>query len=266
MVKAELDTPTIYDQCWNPQAYLRQYYTQSFIPDDEVVIQQRLVAFLKQQGRTFARAIDVGCGPTVHLLTALAPYVGEFHLADYLQENLVAVGQWLRNEEGAHNWDLNISYVLELETQRPVSTAEVEARKQQIRQKITALSCCDIRRSQPLGKNAAYDFVLSAYCVDAATNSKQEWQQWLGNLLTLCAENGTVMLISAHQAQHYLIANQFFPFAQVEASDIQTALLTAGFDPQQTLLETIPIKTWAEAGFDHIIIAIATKRSGRGSW
>ena len=164
----------IYDQRWNAQAYLRQYYSQDFIPDDEEAIQQRLVAYLQRSGKTFARAIDVGCGPTVHLHTALAPYVNELHLADYLPENLRAVEQWLRDEPEAHNWDGNIEYVLALETQAQVTPDAIAARKRLMRQKVTALKHCDVRQPHPLGEPADYDLVLSAYCVDAATDAQPQ--------------------------------------------------------------------------------------------
>lgn len=260
------DALNLYDQCWNPRGYLRQYYSQPFIPDDEAAIQQRLVAYLQGTGRTYRRALDFGCGPTVHLLTALAPYVGELHLADYLPENLHEVEKWLRDEAGAHNWDPNIRYVLELETQAAVTQVEIEARKQLMRQKVTALKHCDIRQPKPLGDGAVYDLVLSAYCVDAATNSKAEWRQWLKHLLSLCAEGGTVVLISARHAQQYQVADKVFPEASVDETDIAVVLAMAGFDPQRTVIETVPVRTWAEVAFDSIVIAIATKRSGSGSW
>lgn len=247
----------IYNELWNPQEYLRQYYSQDFIPDDEEAIQQRLVAFLKRSGRTFARAIDVGCGPTVHLHTALAPYVGQLHLADYLPENLRTVEQWLCDEPGAHNWDLNIKYVLELETEKPVSEPDVKARKQLMRQKVTALKHCDVRQTQPLGEDAAYDLVFSAYCVDAATDSKPKWRNYVANLLSLCG--GTVFMVSSRNAEQYQVADKSFPEAHVDEADIAQAFIAAGFDSSRTKIETVPIRTWAELAFDSIVIAIAGK-------
>ncbi len=258
-MKINAYNPNIYDQQWNPQEYLRQYYSQDFIPDDEEAIQQRLVAFLKHTGRTFARAIDVGCGPTVHMHTSLAPYVGELHLADYLPENLSTIEQWLRDEPDAHNWDINIKYVLELEAESPVSDSAVETRKQLMRQKVTALKRCDVRQAQPLGESAVYDLVLSAYCVDAATNSKDEWRQWMGNLLTLCAEGGMAVLLSSNKAQRYQVADNFFPEANVDETDMAAALDAAGFNQRRTMIETVPIKTWEELAFNSIVIAIVEK-------
>lgn len=258
-MEIKTEKPNIYDQLWDPQAYLRQYHSQEFITDDEEAIYQRLVAFLKRTGRTYKQALDVGCGPTVYLHTALAPYVGELHLADYVPENLSEIQKWLQGEAGAHNWDSNIRHVLEIERQTQVSKAEIEERKALMRRKVTTLKRCDLRQTQSLGKGAAYDLVLSAYCVDAATDSKQEWQRLTRNLLSLCADGGTIVLISSRKARRYKIEDKCFPEANVDETDIAEALAGAGFDPQHTQIEVVPIKTWAELAFDGIVIAIAEK-------
>lgn len=261
-----MQQPNIYDQLWNPREYLRQYYSQDFIPDDEEAIYQRLIAYLQGKGRMFARALDFGCGPTVHHLTPLAPWVEEIHLADYLPSNLQEVGKWLRAEPGAHDWDNKIRRGLEIETQGDVSEAAIEARKHLLRSKVTALKPCDVRQPQPLGDGTVYDLVLSAYCVDAATDSRDEWRRLMGNLLTPCAQGGTVVLLSARRARRDQVDDKFFPEASVDETDIAAALVAAGFDLLQTQIEAVPTRTWAELTFDSIVIAIATKRSGRDSW
>ncbi|MGE0103370.1 MAG: guanitoxin biosynthesis pre-guanitoxin forming N-methyltransferase GntF [Blastocatellales bacterium] len=253
------DQPTIYNRLWDPQEYLQEYYSQNFIPDDEEAIQQRLVAFLKSSGRTFRRAIDVGCGPTVHLHTALAPYVDELHLADYLPENLTVVERWLKDEPDAHNWDLKIKHVLQLENGGPVSQSMLEDRKALMRQKATKLKTCDLRCTSPLGRKEVYDLVISAYCVDATTDSKHEWHKIVDNLLSLCSANGAVFIVSALKSRSYLIGGKVFPFAFLDEKDIEQALIAAGFNLNHISLETIPIHTWAELAFNNIAIAIAAK-------
>lgn len=246
----------IYDLQWNPQEYLRQYYSQDFIPDDEEAIYQRVIAYLQSKGRTFTRALEFGCGPTVHHLTPLMPWVEEIHLADYLSANLQEVGKWLWAEPDAHDWDINIRRALEIETQSEITKEAIEARKELIRSKVTALKPCDARRAQPLGDGAVYDLVFSAYCVDAATDSKQEWRQLMSNLLRLCADDGVAIIVTSHKAQHYLVGSQNFPFANIDECDLSDVLVAAEF---QVTLETVTIKDWTEAGFDGIVIAIAEK-------
>ena len=253
------DNSNIYNELWTPREYLRQYYSQDSIPDDEEAIYQRLIPYLKREGRRFTRAIDFGCGPTVHLLTPLAPWVEEIHLADYLPGNLREVQKWVQAEEDAHNWDINIRRALEIEGGIPPSQTEVETRKNLLRRKVTALKHCDLRQSDPLGDGEVYDLLLSAYCVDAATDSTDEWRQLIGNLLTLCADGGTVVLLSARKSRHYKIGDNEFPEAEVDEGDIAAALAAAGFDLRAAAIEAVPINSWADAGIDSVVIAIARR-------
>ncbi len=250
----------IYDQVWNPREYLRQYYSKDYIPDDEEAIYQRLIPCLKRKGRRFTRALDFGCGPTVHLLTPLVPWVEEIHAADYLPGNLLEIRKWLAAEADAQNWDLNIKRVLEIETRAEVNGEQLEARKQLLRSKVTTLKHCDVRQVHPLGDASVYDLVLSAYCVDAATDSKQEWRQLMRNLLALCADGGLAVIVTSRKSQHYKVGDKRFPYANVDEEDLAAALMTSGFDPDSAQIEAIQIKDWAAEGFDSIVIAIAEKR------
>ncbi|MBI1760811.1 MAG: hypothetical protein HYR56_05170 [Acidobacteria bacterium] len=263
--------PNIYDQHWDARAYLRHYYSQAFIPDDEEAIYQRLIPYFQQRGqqraqhggRRFARALDFGCGPTLHHLNLLAPWADELHAADYLPGNLQEIQRWLRAEPEAHDWDLKIRRVIEVETQAAVTDAMLAARKALLRQRLTTLKPCDVRQADPLGDGSQYDLLFSAYCVDAASDSAAEWRLWMQNLLTLCRDDGVVLLVSSSKARQYRIGNQLFPEANIDANDMSAALLAAGFSPQRIRLETVAIKDWAEDAFNAITIAIAEKGAAR---
>jgi len=70
-------TTNIYEQFWNPKSYLQQYYSTPNVSDDEQANFRFLSGGLQQMGRHFHRAIDVGCGPTLHHAMAITPYVDE---------------------------------------------------------------------------------------------------------------------------------------------------------------------------------------------
>ncbi len=251
----------VYKARWDARAYLHQYYSKSYIPDDEEAYYNRVIPYFKNTGRRYARAIDFGCGPTVHLLTPIAPWVDEIHLADYMPGNLVEIHKWLQGDAGAHNWDLNVGRVLEIEAGTVVTPLEIEARKKLLRRNITALKECDVRQTDPLGDRSKYDLLLSAYCIDAATDSKQEWRRMMGNMLSLCADGATVVLLSARNSDHYDVEDSKFPCANVNEEDFLFSLSTAGFDETQASIKAIEIKDWADDGIDSIFIAIATRGS-----
>jgi len=156
---------------WNPDAYLKQYYSSSEVAEDEQIILHFLVRFFKDQNHSFLRALEVGCGPTLHHVIPLVPFVQEITLADYLQPNLDKIELWLQDNPAAHKWDTYISRILELELEKKPNRHAIEERKRVMREKIT-VRCVDLHQQNPLGTYETYSLVTAFYCADSATSSK----------------------------------------------------------------------------------------------
>ena len=249
----------IYEQLWNPQEYLSQYYSGNYVADDEKANFEFMVTWLKQSQRIYERGIDFGCGCTLHHVMPLVPYVGEIHLADYLPENLVELQKWLDNKPEAHNWDTYFREVLALEGNQDISANDLALRKQQLRRKITALKLGNIRNSQPLPDDSTYDLVVSFYCLEAVTSSKAEWRTLMSNLGRLVAPGGTLFLSAIRKCQFYTVMEKKFPVAAMNETDFTAVLTENGFDPAHTEIQVIQIADWAEQGFDSICIVKAEK-------
>ena len=93
--------------------------------------------------------LEIGCGPTVHHVLPLAPFVSEIHMADYLPDNLEQVRRWRDGVPDAHRWNHYTALTLSLEG-RETTNAEIERRETDTRRKITSLLHCDLKRDQPL--------------------------------------------------------------------------------------------------------------------
>ena len=70
----------IYHQAWQPGEYLQQYYATAEVAEDERINATLLSQWLRSAGRTFERALEFGCGPTIHHAALLAPFVKEHYL------------------------------------------------------------------------------------------------------------------------------------------------------------------------------------------
>ena len=261
MAKQSKDA-TIYDRLWDPKEYLKYYYSSDHIAghieDDDVPIFEHLISFLKRANRTFSKAIDFGCGPTPHHIFPVVSYAEELHFADYVPENLQEIKNWLEDKSNAHNWDLIIKDILKMEGLNPVSSQEVEKRKKLVREKVTNLKLGDLRNSHPLSDGSVYDLVLSFYCADAATNSKEEWQQYMNNLFNLVQSEGMIFIVSLDSAEEYYVEEKIFPNANVTKDDLHLVLTNnSKFDPQSIEIEVISNSDWAEDGFEGILIAHA---------
>ena len=208
------DHGRMFEQDWQPQAYLQEYYPTDTVTADEQAILAYLVRYLKSTGRRFRDAIEVGCGPTIHHSVPVVPYVDELHVADIVPTNLSTVRAWLTAAPNAYDWDLYVRTVLELEGGTSgIAEHTVAQRKQQVRATVSALKHIDLRDPQPLGEQRTYELVLSFYCADSATASKPEWRVLMQHLLTLLAPGGTLIVSALRQAPYYTVGDHRFPSA-----------------------------------------------------
>ncbi len=249
-----------FDKDWVPADYLNEYYKTQEVAPDEDAIYRFVFETLKRSGRTYERAIEFGCGPTIHHSLPLVSWCQQLHLADYLPSNLAEVARWLRADPDAHNWDVYVHGVLEREWESiegPVSSEAIEIRKQLLRDRVTALKQGDIRRSAPLEDNAQYDLVTSFYCADSITASKEAWRQYIRNLSSLLAPGGLLILSALHQAKHYSAGRNRFPSANISASDMEEVLSEEKFIPHSVKVRVEYFSGWEEEGFDGVCMASA---------
>jgi hypothetical protein len=244
---------------WRPGDYLKQYYTTASIPSDELAIYNFIIHYLQAEQPHFVKALDFGCGPTVHHMIPFIPYVEEFHLADYLPANLLALQQWLYGEPGAHNWDMYIEGILQLEGITQPSPAELERRKAQMRSKMRRIKQGNLFWKHPCRDGATYPLVLSFYCADSATHSKSQWRIFMRHLFSLIESGGTLILSALHNTTQYKVGRRCFPSAQVNENDMYTILSEEQFCKKTLDIRVINISGWEEEGFDSIILVKAQK-------
>lgn len=251
----------IYDQEWHPKEYLSQYYSSQSVADDEAENFKFLIDFLSSSDKKNETCLDFGCGCTLHHMMPLSPYVSEIHLADYMASNLAEIQSWLDETATAHNWDVYFQGVLELEAQSQISEISLNARKQELRGKITQLKTADIRSNTPLSSELSYDLVTSYYCAEAVASSKTEWEMMFANLSTLVSPGGTLISSVMRHCDFYMVGNKKFPSAHVDENDIAQVLVQNNFDLEKSEIRVAEVEDWAEEGFDGICMVRAEKKA-----
>lgn len=153
----------VYERLWDPREYLRQYYAIPHVSEDE----RAHIAFARRQfaraGRRFARAVEVGCGPTLHHALLLAAHVDALWLADYLPANLEECRRSLAGEPGAHDWGVSVSGM------QPAAVADPW---QVLRERVAGLLPVDVLAARPLGADDSFDLVASYYCIECAGGAR----------------------------------------------------------------------------------------------
>lgn len=206
---------------------------------------------------TLDTALEFGCGPTIHHAAMLVPFVRSIHLADYLPQNLEQVRRWLNGHPEAHNWDVYLAGALAEEgLTRPEDLVE---RKEQLRQRVTALKQGNIRQENPLGDGATYDLVASFYCLEAVTADRAEWALFLARLARLVRPGGILLLGAVRRCNVYHVFEREFPTTYLDESDFAAELPRVGFPAEQTVIRVAEGVGWGEQGFDSVLCVRAVK-------
>jgi hypothetical protein len=245
-----------YQRRWSASQYLREYYSGASISDDECANAKFIAEQLRALGRTFPLALEFGCGPTVHHGAALAPYVKQLHLADYLPENLAEIRRWLSADPQAHDWDPYLMGVLAAEG---LSSPEaLSARKALLRTLVTEMRIADIRCPVPLRDPGQYDLVASYYCAEAVATSRAEWRTYLAHLAGLVAPAGLLLMGAARHSQAYRVLDYAFAQAHIDETDFASELPALGFPASGTVVEIFN-SGWQANGFESICCVRAIK-------
>ncbi|NWR36732.1 NNMT methyltransferase, partial [Tachuris rubrigastra] len=221
-----------YQRSFDPQAYLKEYYSLS---DSQRGANLFLMQNLRSLHKMFSldglrgdTLIDVGCGPTIYQLLSACEHFHEIIALDYTDQNRWELERWLRNEEGAFDWVPVVKYVCELEGDR-----EKWAEKQEkVRKKVKQVLKCDVTKANPTGPVSLppADCILSTLCLEGACKDLPTFHCALRNIGTLVKPGGHLVLVTVLGETYYAFNNQVFSCLRLEKHEVEVAVEAAGFE------------------------------------
>lgn len=241
---------------WRAGEYFQDYYGTQ-VDADELAAIRFQVQFLRQAARRFDRAIEYGSGPTLMRALAAAPAVERLDMADWLPGNLDRLRQWAEDGPQADNWGRFARYALECEGIAAPGDEAVCDREGRTRKMLGELLWTDARRPHPLGeaRSRSYDLLISGFCVDCLTESREEWHACLGNVLSLVRPGGAAIVFALRDCAGYRVADQWFPAARVTRQMLTSALTECGLDPGSLQVAECDLPSHAHQGYEGILMA-----------
>lgn len=249
---------------WDPQQYLKEYCTG--VGQDEMETIKYEASTLKSRRREFPFVKDdlvvaeIGSGPTISHIIPVAPYAKEIHMYEYLPQNRREIERWLSREEGAHDWSQFTDYTLRCEGNLIPSREDIEAREEEVREKVKLVEELDLGDKSSLDKvrRKGYDFVVSAYCADSATDDKEVWARYMRSIASFVAPTGTLMLTSLKRAKLYVVGDKYFPSANIDEYDLRK-VLELDFYPKSIRIINKKIPRHKSQGYGGILLSRAIK-------
>ncbi|GIF01468.1 guanitoxin biosynthesis pre-guanitoxin forming N-methyltransferase GntF [Paractinoplanes rishiriensis] len=242
-----------FDTDWVPAEYLTDYYRT--VEPDEIATIAFLVDAMHHAERD-QPVLYFGTGPTLHHVFACAETASEIHLGDYLPENLAEIQRWIDRAPGAHDWRPFVRYTLQCEGITGPTDAEVTARENLTRAKITKLVRVDARHPRPV--NRSYPTVVSAYCADSATGDRATWELFMRHITGLVQPGGLFLTAALRRCRGYMVGGKTFPGADIDERDLRAAL-RPDFEPPHEGIEVIPTAQHGSHGYAAILLCQARR-------
>jgi hypothetical protein len=242
-------------ESWRPAEYFQDYYSHQVEPDEQAAIRFQ-VEFLQRAGRSFPRALEYGSGPTLMRALAASAYVMSLDMADRLDENLRRLRLWTDGDPRADDWSRFTEYALNCEGVAAPSREDVIARERQTRKALSELLLTDARKRRPLRPDrvASYDLLISGFCLDCLSRSKAVWRRCMRNVFGLLKPGGSFVILSLRGCEAYRVGAQWFPGANIQLGDLESALLECGADPARLEIAESELPTHADQGYTGILL------------
>ena len=260
MVDSSSGAPLVADYSeWQARDYYQTYYSEVVLPDEQAVLAYQLEV-LRSRRERFGRALEYGCGPTLHRAIASAPYAFRIDMSDWLAGNLAAVREWLAADPDNEDWTRFTHYVLSCEGRRPDAT-RIRQREAKTRKVVRGLFVSDARWRHPLGRerDAFYDLLVSGFCLDAISSDKRVWRRCMRNVLSMVAPGGTVIVHFLHKCRAYKVGNRMFPGSNLSVDDVARVFEDLGFARDSVDAQVIPCPDNAKYGYAGILTASARR-------
>ncbi len=244
---------------WDAREYLKTYFSK--LGQDSYENLKFIVRELKKlQPNPKRKILDFGAGPTIFAGVAAAPYAGTIHLCDYLESNLIEIKKWLSSNEDSFDWSYCIKHILELEGLESHEFA-IQERADVFKKKAESVFRSDASLEWPIFSemHEKYPVVISNFCADSATSSKEVWRAYMKNIFNTVEDEGVLLITALRNCKFYKSGESIFPSANVNEEDLENILIENGFSKKNLLIEVKSVPACADEGFTTIMCVSATK-------
>ncbi len=217
-----------------PLDYLRAFYSEMDSESDGLL--QFLVSVFDNAPHA-PLVLEFGSGPVLISAIPAARRARAIHYCDYTSENREYLLRWLAGEDSEFDWSPYIARCLELEG-KVVSEKTIRQRAHNIRDLVRRVVPCNILDPLPIRTRYQYEVIISNYCLDAVTTSKQEWLLFTQRLAKLLKPGGTLVLSSLNKTEFYEFGASRFANVVLDMDDLANAFTQAGFDPKTIRVES----------------------------
>ena len=220
--------------------YLDKFDPRSFLKRYDVVRDGQAEHILRCFHEAFqtvpdnVKVLDYGAGPSLIPSIAAASKASEIVLAEYVESNRKVLREWLDGDPAAYDWTPHFNYVVgDLEGK---GEEEVAVRQEKVRNTVKAVVHCDFTQDPIIESsyNVSYDVVASSLVLVSASETYEQFVEFMCHLGKLVKTGGSLLLYSVKDFAHqYTVGNYTFESLHVTIEEVESAMNIAGFQDLQ---------------------------------
>lgn len=190
---------------FNPRAYVRDNY--AYVHDEDRQIIDLLFPYLAKKLKITNRVLDIGTGPNLYPLLAIAPFVASIDCMEYSRRNTNYLKKELQHPHD--NWKLFADYL------RRKNNCYRQAIPELLTQKIR------IQRGNIFSTNKrGYDCASMFFCAESITDNRKDFTHACTQFVKTVKIGGTLLALFMENSSGYVIDSIRFPAYPVNQNSL----------------------------------------------
>lgn len=213
--------PRTYLDCWaqHVRTDWAEFLDRVFLSD--------VPTLLGQEGGT---VIDLGCGPSICSIISASRWSREIYLTELLEGNRKEVEKWVKDQEGAYNWQhyMDFQGVLELNP----DTASIASR---VRAAVAGVLPCDLATDSVFPQDAprppaAADILIASLVFDVVCVDAAQLQVMMARALNWVKEDGLMIVQGSFGETAYAVGSAYMPVLDIQEDQFLKVVEALGLE------------------------------------
>lgn len=222
-----------YSSSFSAKVYLQMYYSK--IEQDWIsnfrkrIFNEFFQKYSCKWEKGSARLLDFSAGAVICNYISAAPHVAEIVHSAYTDDERREIELWMRNGEGAHDWNAYIKYAVNSIEGLEGDTAWKE-RVELLRMKMKVVSC-NIYDDLPVSlteDESRFSIICTSLALEAACKTIEDFKTGIKKLVNLLRVGGYIAILLVEDETYYVVGSNKWAVLPVSLTQLEEAVKEAG--------------------------------------
>ncbi|XP_068121188.1 indolethylamine N-methyltransferase-like [Hyperolius riggenbachi] len=229
------DKKSYHDKALKPKDFVETHFSHGQVPmiEECVVFPVRELHRMASKGLLKgSKLLDFSTGATVFQLLPLAKTFKDIYVVEVSKDHMEHFQAWLDKSENATDWSHASKRLCQLDGNRE----DWKEKEEDLRKAVRGVVTWENYKTTPLDPKVIpeVDCVLSVYMLNTASETKEEFQSILKNLVSRLKVHGQLVLFTVIDMSFYKVNEHRFSIMPLDEKTVQESVINAGMVIKQS--------------------------------